>query len=1081
MDDLIKDDGAARGHSNTGDWQVADGGAASTPPERTVHELSGCEVQPGGDEVGAEPPHPCEDNQWADILYLSGTGSFWLLTQSVSDALHEAADQLAGIVAESDPQRRLQKLNAESGLTDCIMPASVESFMTPEQRDTYRNKQRELVDANAQKASSRGASIRRASRKINELKGEIAALEGQGRKAAEEQGYEVEGDRYYGAWENAIDAALGTYQQSRAAYVLRAQTQGEAWKEALQEANRYMSSCQTRNPEEALSTCDVLNYADYLDEANGSVEAGYLQSILRLASMGVATPEFALANSTRRVSGVQGGIRAFDAYLELLGELPALTSAMGAKLDDWRDSTAGQATLPVFLLGDERRRYEQYCQRLDAVYAVAREATQAMQPRRSLFWDADVDNPRHALGYRKRSVQVVVRNNFPLREFSSPLGSKSLSHLSLHQLAALAMNAEEHDGLTRALPGDGALPGQLWEAEENALSIWLAGRGCQAIDWRREWHDEPMGLFQPERFFAYLEEQALQIDGLEGKREAWGQALQNMLFTGPSRDVLRLFDASAQAQYLRMVGMRQGDLNDSLVADRPDKVEATTPALSVQFMEGSASAATQGGVSAQSTAIGQPTATPPSGSGKASLSAKVEATFNLLGGELSLGRFSLPDETQASPIHVTLHNKGNERRSLGCYSLQLEPVLKGFAGASVALATETGLSLDHNGVSVVGLDQANTAGTASAFDAFAGVGIGVECSVALRWKPPRDIIQRLPKYAALDELGLLSAPLDDWGNLSSATLAGEALAGYGATADFQLGLVDGKFVLTLKGRLVFKVGYGGKLTVTLDPNRLDPWMGMLHQALVDNEYEVVDWITPEAFDGFRKLFFVQTMLLVDVGMLALRGLDTLDDLYTGFTRSERAGPIAYAIVDTASNPARARELRAWVQHLPPEAMGPLLHVLRAAPGFLGYEIGGKRYGRNEAIDLQQIAIAQCLEWIEEGYTNGHYPRRAAQRLFEKAVARMSVDGEYSGAEAGGDESSNESDDESARRQAFGRAYCESRYQLDQFMKHGLTDNFEAQKAREKYRSITSRLGQDMDTHCHFVQTPRGKEATYRET
>lgn len=115
MDDLIKDDGAARGHSNTGDWQVADGGAASTPPERTVHELSGCEVRPGGDEVGAEPPHPCEDNQWADILYLSGTGSFWLLTQSVSDALHEAADQLAGIVAESDPQRRLQTLDAESG------------------------------------------------------------------------------------------------------------------------------------------------------------------------------------------------------------------------------------------------------------------------------------------------------------------------------------------------------------------------------------------------------------------------------------------------------------------------------------------------------------------------------------------------------------------------------------------------------------------------------------------------------------------------------------------------------------------------------------------------------------------------------------------------------------------------------------------------------------------------------------------------------------------------------------------------------------------------------------------------------
>ncbi|MDR5868674.1 hypothetical protein QC818_17965, partial [Halomonas koreensis] len=448
---------------------------------------------------------------------------------------------------------------------------------------------------------------------------------------------------------------------------------------------------------------------------------------------------------------------------------------------------------------------------------------------------------------------------------------------------------------------------------------------------------------------------------------------------------------------------------------------------------------------------------------KASLSAKAEAKFHLVAGELSFGTFSLPEETSAEPIEVTLHNKGDERRSLGCYALRLEPVAKGFAGASAVLAAETGLSVDQNGVSLVGLDHATQAGAAASFKAFAGVGITVQCSVALRWKPPRDILQRLPKYAALDELGMLSEPLDDWGELSKATLAAEALAGIGAEADFQIGLIDGKFVLTLKARLVLKGGVGGKFSVELDPDRLDPWMGMLHQALVDNDYEVVDWITPAAFQGFSKLFFMQTMLLVDVGMLALRGLDYVDSLYDDFTRSERAGPIAYAIVDTASNPEREKQLKAWVQQLPPEALGPLLHVLRADPGFFGYEVAEQSFDHDQAIDLQQIAIAQCLEWIERGYMSGQYPRSAAQRLFEKAVARMAQDGRR---------------DEGV---SLGQAYCQNRYELDQFMSKIGTMEIPAVRARNGYVSVANRLGVDMDSSCQLVNPPSGARMVYEKS
>ncbi|MDR5868672.1 hypothetical protein [Halomonas koreensis] len=517
--------------------------------------------------------------------------------------------------------------------------------------------------------------------------------------------------------------------------------------------------------------------------------------------------------------------------------------------------------------------------------------------------------------------------------------------------------------------------------------------------------------------------------------------------------------------------MSYGDLKDRVAPDSPQEIQATGPSLSLEVMDGSVSAEAGSNLEAEAKDIGQrvderelttrPAAGSPAAGGlqnrpdraagaKASYSAKAEAKFHLVAGELSFGTFSLPEETSAEPIEVTLHNKGDERRSLGCYALRLEPVAKGFAGASAVLAAETGLSVDQNGVSLVGLDHATQAGAAASFKAFAGVGITVQCSVALRWKPPRDILQRLPKYAALDELGMLSEPLDDWGELSKATLAAEALAGIGAEADFQIGLIDGKFVLTLKARLVLKGGVGGKFSVELDPDRLDPWMGMLHQALVDNDYEVVDWITPAAFEGFSKLFFMQTMLLVDVGMLALRGLDYVDSLYDDFTRSERAGPIAYALTRPLSR-AQENERKAWVQQLPPEALGPLLHVLASGPE--SFDADGDRFSEAQAQDYQQIAIANCLKWLVEGATEGAYNDRCygfsattpnpAQILFEKSVARMASDGERT---------------DNDRR----AAYKENLIILDDFMSrvadHNARSSDPALVARDEYLQNSSRLG-----------------------
>ncbi|GHC39581.1 hypothetical protein [Aidingimonas halophila] len=209
--------------------------------------------------------------------------------------------------------------------------------------------------------------------------------------------------------------------------------------------------------------------------------------------------------------------------------------------------------------------------------------------------------------------------------------------------------------------------------------------------------------------------------------------------------------------------------------------------------------------------------------------------------------------------------------------------------------------------------------------------------------------------------------------------------------------------------------------------------------------------------------------LLDVGLLAVRGRDGIRRLYNQLTQSDRAGVIANAIV----NDPRQEETQAWVQHLPPKALWPLLNVLVIQPSLWGYTVGDERFGRDAAIDLQQIAIARCLEWIEQGYMRGRYRRSTAQRLFEKAVARMSADGEYAGA----DNSENGSNNRAAR----GQAYCENRYRLDRFMEERGSVVPEVLRARSNYIDIANRLGKDIDTHCQLVTTPGGTHVTYRES
>ena len=1042
----------------------------------------------------------CEDKCWADIIYLTGTGDFWLLTQDVTDALHEASKELSDWVSTEDPEQRLRHLAEDAGLVECFLPARPENFLDNSERQSAKQKLERLAellnaDRNEDEEVDAGRRVseyrpllenellwlsplivsgsyawdRLARPEESRLISELHALYQTGAEKAKDAGYVLDGNRYFGSWEEEIEQALNTYRQCRQQVireVISISDPGELKpvREALTEYQAFLEDCESMSPVDS-SRCDVLG--DYFQQEAEQLSAevsAYQMSILTLATLGVATPEWALANTT--TTSMQGrltpGMNAFDYYNTKLRQAADLFNEVEGKLSEWATATARNAQLPLHLFSQEREDFQKLTDELDALYELAESRVAQMYPQRVLFWNADIEDQRHALGYQRQSIDVLVRNDFPLREFSSPLGARSLSHVSLRHLMR-EMPDEERTQLEQRLEQDGVLPATLWEANETALTSWLGRRGCERLKRQADWFEEPLGFFLPDQLFSTIEAQGHTVDSLEDgtAKERWKDTLERIIFTGPSREKLRLFDASAQAQMLRLVGMPHTELNEALGVHFEEPVtliDRNTTLEVFELEETKASSKVDASVSVARNPGGQGAQV----SGGINQQLSIKGKFNLARGEISLGTLHLPEEDSAESFYAVLNENGGERRDLGCYSLQISAVAKGFAGASLALTSQTGLSFDNKGVKVTGTEWAEREVEGAKLKAFAGASLGMQTSCSLRWKPPMDLTRQLPQLADQDWLSLSAQrnSLESWCSLGKAVLGLEANGGIGGELGMRLGIHQGKFVAYCRAKLVAGIGAGGQIAIELDPAQLNLWMMMLSQALRDNDYAFVDWVDEDAFEGFSNLAYLATTTLLDVGLLAVQGVDGIRRLYELMTQSERAGLIASAIEDAAGNPEIASELSSWVQHLPPEALGPLLNTLITSPGWLGYSFTDEH---KKAIDTQQIAIASCLEWLEEGYTtDGHFDHDAAKHLFERAVARMTQSGQFSS------------------QSSWVEAYCRNRVELDEFMKLDGNGGNGIRDAKNSYFNVSQRLGTDVNEYRETYSTKRGTRVRYRE-
>lgn len=984
------------------------------------------------DELFHEDPRPlCDTSSWEDIAYLTGSGEFWLLNATAAAAMHGAADDLADIAAMDDREARNRRLSEEAGVLDSFLPAHPVSFLAEDDRrqftDTLQRLAalqgedpdtllRRVVDDEPFQASNSAstsqnwpgdgampaavrthAQAQEKTRESNDHLEQLQALYHRGLKKAEESGYVVDSGLIHGDSEARIREALQRYHEHRdlAFHSVRSHLERDQGlpptrplHRILDQYRRHVELCDRDPVPEAASQCEIARVIEFAIVQLEQDYRDYIDSIVALAGLGVATPEFVLAEDPD--AGFADGVDHLARYFEYLQAFEELKEDVDTRLREWEQGTARGAPLPVFLFTDEQARFDRLREDMDRLHRLALRRLKRMYPGRVLHWDLGPDDIREAEPYRPRPIHRLVRADFPLREFSSPGRPRTLDHLSLHQLgetcehAARQRDAANEDD-SRAVAEPRSMP-------DTALAGWLRRRGCRRIDWNPDWHGGPLGLFRPERFFEDLDRQGLAIERLadDRAREQWGQRLRRILFADPLNHPMRLFDASGPAQLLRLLAGEHAEPDrreDTAFGDGTLWLRLPEPMAraDADTDEGGArisvhgqhteSASTADNASRQTVDVTPslaldghvivPAVAPGADGAATPLRLQGHHGFDFGRGELALEAIHLPDPARAEPVVVPfgLAAEHPDAYSIGRYCLRIEPVLHGHAAVSVTLGRGVGLDTAGGRLTLNGFAPVERNGVDARLDAFAGTGLAAHNHCRLLWQPPEGLLARLPRYQALARIhreDRAHREAGQWKTLTTAGINPEVRVGVGGGATFRIGLDNGRFVLHASLRLVLGIGGGGSVRLSLDTRHLDLWLTMLHQALVDVGYERVNWIDEDAFEQMSMLAYLSAVTLVDASLFLLRTTYSIRQWFERFTRRrDMASRIAHELAteeppelrhDPEAREAhtrRVRQLRAWVRQLPPEALGPLLYTLTSEPSAFSAGDEGYSPGQNK--------------------------------------------------------------------------------------------------------------------------------------
>ena len=957
---------------------------------------------------------PCQDCKFATVIYVTGHRSFWLIPQGVLDKIETSADRLKAAATRETLEQRLAELE-KAGLTDLFLPATAQSFLLPAEQsewtrlteenlatkrelerleeelkvaesecqnqvqalgngeDYYRNRLALKAEWHYRRAQIESKKDARRD-EIEERQDRLDELRDQGFEAAKDAGFVVMNGDLYSPEQKGIHRLLEDYLKAREEFESE---EFENKDETAVFVNAIRNNRELMAYEWAKETPDISRIEQYLTELNvleGKL-LDYATAILDLANIGIATPEYALANSQRKVTD---GILELSSFKQLQWEIAQLTEDMKEHGGIWRSLVGRNGPAPAPELLRYQVKIEDCQSQQDELRCTARERAEALVPPKMFVW-----NPAE---YQASPHKSLMRPGIPLREFSLPGGGSTLRHFSLLDLPGGEEYLGEEEKPESTFDLARSLKAAQKPGKDEALEKLLTDLGAKKYPLENYWFDNN-GLFLPERFYQAIQDEGVLDLQSQEDLDAWGAQLRTFLFESEAQRHLLGFDDSYTGQFVRLIisGI-PGDLGRELQNNL--KIEVLSDA------NGPSSGLPDHGRNKQ---------------GRRTLNytladTAVGANLTYRQGQLDLlsMKFPKPEEAETVTLPYISEGGGNELE-VGRFYCELDVKCWGFVGARFLLSHSIGVeAVEGQGIQVTGIDPKKREVNGAKFETFAGVQAGLMARAELKWAIP-DRLRQSEKWR------LLGADVPEWTTLGLVNGELVGSAGIGAEGDIKIGLKNKRLVLYVKGKAVAGLGGGMSIGLELAYDTLPLWMRLLQQELHDNGYRRIYWIDSEAFEYMSMLMNLCLSTALNISFLAAQSYDFVQKVYDDFYSSENAGVVAVSITEAIEIAEGTRvvsddrprvsleEYKSWFLGLQPEAIGPMLHNLVSEPVEYEGEDDREQRSEDEMLKLQQISILQCLRWINdselvrpESY-RGATPNRI-QRQFEESVTRMNTHG-----------------------------------------------------------------------------------------
>ena len=955
----------------------------------------------------------CKDSKYSTVVYITGHRSFWLLPQGVVDKIETSADRLKAAAMKDTLNERLAALE-KAGLTDLFLPATPQSFLLPAQQNEWAKLKEE--NRSAHKSLERLAKEQQSEEKkyfdelqtlgdgteyyrdrlsltaewrsrfekmerekqdlrddVDDRQQRLVKLREEGLDAAKQAGFEVVNGDLYSPEQIGIKALLENYLTARQEFE-NGEFDNEYDTAIFINTLRYNKELMAFEWEQDTpSRSRIEQYLTELNLLEGKM-LEYATAVLDLANIGIATPEYALANSENNVSE---GIIELARYKQLQWDIESLTNEMRDTGSIWHRVVGRNGPAPASELLQYQVKIEECESQQEELRCVARERAEAIMPPKMFVW--------HPNEYQANPYKSLMRPGIPLREFSMPNGGATLRHFSLFDLPGGTDYLNEDD--TPNSPSDLAvsLKAAQKPGKDEALEKLLTDLGAKKYPLQEHWFDKK-GLFVPDRFFQAIEHECALFTQNKDNIEAWGSKITSLLFESEAQRHLMGFDDSYTAQFTRLIlsgisGDKRKKLQDQLNIEVLG--DATGPSSGALTYEKNKNKKLSYNLTEASIGIG--------------------LTYRQ--GQLDLLSMNFPKPEEAQPVLLPFYSeKGKHELDVGRFYCALDVKCWGSVGARILLSHSIGVeAVEGQGIQITGIDPKKRELDGAEFEAFAGAQAGLMARAEMKWAIPA-------RLRNSEKWRLVAEDVPEWMTMGLVTGELVGAAGIGASGNITIGLRNKRLVYYAKGKVVAGLGGSGSVGVEVSPEVIPLWMRLIQQELHENGYRRITWIDPEAFRHMSMLMNLCLSTALKISFMAAQGYDFVEELYDNFYSSENAGVVAVRISD-AVEIAEGRlvpsgdvprvtldEYKSWFMGLQPEAIGPMLYNLVSEPVEFEGGHGQEPKTESEILKAQQVSILECLRWMSgselvwpESY-RGVGPNRI-QRQFEESVTRMNINGE----------------------------------------------------------------------------------------